>query len=594
MDCFNYPLDTKTLYRKKTKIKHELSAQSGLVIKKIVVLGGSTTNEVVDQLNNFLLFYGISAEFYQSQFGQYWQDAMFGNNELDSFSPDIIYIHTSWRNIENFPDITDSEQDVNVRLDSEFSRFAMMWDKLEEKYHCPIIQNNFDRPNYRLMGNRDIWDFRGRSNYISRLNQKFYSYAQLHNNFYINDLEYISQDYGLSEWNNSLYWHMYKCAMCMDAIPYVAQSVANIIKSIYGKNKKVLALDLDNTLWGGIVGDDGVEGIKIGPEVSKGQVYSEFQQYCKRLKDIGVVLAVDSKNEMENALAGLNHPDGSLRPGDFVNIKANWNSKDQNLREIADELSLGIDSFVFVDDNPAEREIVSAQLPEVSTPSMDGVENYIRILDHSGYFEVTTLAQEDLKKTEMYYAKAEASKAVCAFADYGEYLDSLQMHAYIDSFKPIYFQRIAQLINKSNQFNLTTLRLSEDDVQQMQETAGYICLCGRLTDRFADNGLVTVVIANAEDDVLHIKLWVMSCRVFKREMENVMMNALVEEAKKRGINKIIGHYYPTAKNGIVKDFYGTMGYTKVHEDEKGNTDWELNLRYFRMKRPHMVVTNQYI
>lgn len=594
MDCFSYPLDTKTLYRKKAKIKRELSERGGLIIKKIAVLGGSTTNEVVDQLNNFLLFYGISAEFYQSEYGQYWQDAMFGNEELDSFSPDIIYIHTSWRNIESFPDITDSEQEVNARLDSEFSRFSMMWDKLEEKYHCPIIQNNFDRPNYRLMGNRDIWDFRGRSNYISRLNQKFYSYAQTHNDFYINDLEYVSQDYGLSEWNNSLYWHMYKCAMCMDAIPYVAQSIANIIKSIYGKNKKVLALDLDNTLWGGIVGDDGVEGIKIGPEISKGQVYFEFQQYCKKLKDIGVVLAVDSKNEMENALAGLNHPDGALRPDDFVDIKVNWSPKDQNLREIADELSLGIDSFVFVDDNPAEREIVSAQLPDVATPAMDRAEDYIKILDHSGYFEVTTLSKEDLKKTEMYHAKSEASKAVAAFADYGEYLESLQMQVYIDDFKPIYIQRIAQLTNKSNQFNLTTLRCSEDDIHQMQQSADYICLCGRLTDKFADNGLVTVVAANAEDDVLHIKLWVMSCRVLKREMEDAMMNALVEEAKKRGINKIIGHYYPTAKNGLVKDFYGTMGYTKIHEDEEGNTDWELILRYYHMKMPHMTVSNQLI
>lgn len=594
MECFNYPLDTKTLYRKKAKIKHELLEQEGLITKKIAVLGGSTTNEVVDQLNNFLLFYGISAEFYQSQYGQYWQDAVFGNEELDLFSPDIIYIHTSWRNIESFPDITDSEQEVNARLDSEFSRFSMMWDKLEEKYHCPIIQNNFDRPNYRLLGNRDIWDFRGRSNYISRLNQKFYSYAQLHNNFYINDLEYISQDYGLSEWSNSLYWHMYKCAMCMDAIPYVAQSIANLIKSIYGKNKKVLALDLDNTLWGGIVGDDGVEGIKIGPEVSKGQVYSEFQQYCKKLKDIGVVLAVDSKNEMENALAGLNHPDGTLRPDDFVDIKANWNPKDQNLREIADELALGIDSFVFADDNPAEREIISAQFPSVATPAMDRAENYIKILDHSGYFEVTTLSQEDMKKTEMYHAKAEARREIAAFADYGEYLDSLQMQAHIDDFKPIYLQRIAQLTNKSNQFNLTTLRCSEDDIRQMQGAADYICLCGRLTDKFADNGLVTVVIAKTEADVLHIRLWVMSCRVLKREMEDAMMNALVEEAKKRGIDKIIGHYYPTAQNGMVKDFYSTMGYTKIHEDEEGNTDWELIVSCYHMKIPHMIVSKQFI
>lgn len=589
MDCFNYPLDTKILYRKKAKIRRELSEQKNLITKRIAVLGGSTTNEVVEQLNNFLLYYGISAEFYQSEYGQYWQDAMFGSAELDSFQPDIIYIHTNWRNIERFPEIEHSKQDVDELLEAECGRFENMWHALEEKFHCPIIQNNFDRPNYRLMGNRDIWDYRGRSNYISRLNQKLYAYAQEHNNFYINDLEYLSQDYGLSEWNNSFYWHMYKCAMCMDAMPYVAQSVANIIKSIYGKNKKALVLDLDNTLWGGIVGDDGVEGIKIGPEVPKGQVYAEFQEYCKKLKDIGVILAVDSKNEMENALAGLNHPDGILRPDDFVDIKANWNPKDQNLKEIADELTLGVDSFVFVDDNPAEREIVSAQLPGVATPVMEGAENYIRTLDHCGYFEVTALSAEDLKKTEMYHAKAEAHKTVAAFADYGEYLDSLQMVADIDDFKPIYIQRIAQLTNKSNQFNLTTLRCTEDDIKTVQESKDYICLCGKLTDKFADNGLVTVVIGQIIGEELHIRVWLMSCRVLKRGLEAAMMNAVYDEAKKHGIKKIIGYYYPTAKNNMVKEFYHEMGFELVSADEKGNSVWNLDVKKYLPRVHHMQI-----
>ena len=589
MELFNYPLDTKTLYRKKASIKRTLSEKSGLIDKKVAVLGGSTTNEVVNQLNIFLLYHGIRAEFYQSEYGQYWQDAVFGTEELDSFQPDIIYIHTSWRNVEAFPNISDSEEEVKVLLDAEIKRFELMWQKLEEKFHCPIIQNNFDRPNYRLLGNRDIWDYRGRSNFISRLNQAFYEYAQRHSNFYINDLEYISQDYGLSEWNNSLYWHMYKCAMCMDAIPYVAQSVANIIKSIYGKNKKALVLDLDNTLWGGIVGDDGVEGIKIGPEVPAGQVYAEFQEYCKKLKDIGVILAVDSKNEMENALDGLKHPDGILRPEDFVDIKANWNPKDQNLREIADELTLGVDSFVFVDDNPAEREIVSKQLPGVATPAMDKVENYIKVLDHSGYFEVTSLSEEDMKKTAMYHAKAEANKAVAAFADYGEYLDSLQMSAVVEDFKPIYIQRIAQLTNKSNQFNLTTLRCSEENIKEMQESENHICLCGRLTDKFADNGLVTVVIGQVQGKELHMKLWLMSCRVLKRGLEDVMMNAVIEKARHQGIEAVIGHYYPTAKNAMVKNFYQEMGFSKVVENADGSSEWSMEVSKYISKKTHILV-----
>lgn len=593
MDYFKFPLNTKTLIRKKNKIKRELLEKGSKYIqKKVAVLGGSTTSEIVNQLEIFLLSYGIKAEFYQSEYGQYWQDAMFGSEKLDVFNPDIIYIHTSWRNIESFPEISDSKDLVDKLLDAEISRLTQMWERLDEKFHCPIIQNNFDRPNYRLMGNRDIWDYRGRSNYISRLNQKIYEYAQVHDNFYINDFEYISQEYGLSEWNNALYWHMYKYAMCIDAIPYVAQNVANIIKSIYGKNKKAMVLDLDNTLWGGIIGDDGVEGINIGPEVPMGQVYTEFQEYCKKLKDIGVILAVDSKNEMESAMAGLNHPNGVLKPDDFVDIKANWNPKDQNLREIAEDLTLGVDSFVFIDDNPAEREIVSAHIPGVAVPEMNGVENYIKILDHSGYFEVTALSEEDVNKTEMYHAKVEASKAVESFADYGDYLDSLQMTAYIDDFKSIYIQRIAQLTNKSNQFNLTTLRCTEDDIKKMQASNDYICLCGRLTDKFADNGLVTIIIAKVEKDELHINLFLMSCRVLKRGLEDVMINVLVEIAGKRGICKIIGHYYPTIKNVMVKDFYGTMGFEKVSEDEIGNAEWVLCINNYKYKTPHMRVINQ--
>ena len=494
MDYFAYPLDTKSLLRKKLAIKNELLQQDiNWIDKRVAVLGGSTTNEVINQLELALLNYGIKAEFYQSEYGKYWEDGVFGNEVLNAFNPDIIYIHTSWRNIQIFPSIENSSDDVDIFLLEEYQRYVSMWDVLRSLFSCPIIQNNFDRPNYRLMGNRDIWDYRGRSNYISRLNQKFYEYAQTHESFYINDIDYISQIFGLSEWSNPVYWNMYKYICPLNAIPLISKSVANIIKSIFGKNKKLLALDLDNTLWGGIVGEDGVDGIKIGQETSQGQIYYEFQKYCEDLRKIGVILAVDSKNDEKNAIDGLKHPDGVLRPDDFVAIKANWNSKDQNLKSIADELSLGMDSFVFVDDNPAEREIVRKQLPEVSVPRISKIETFIRIIDSEGYFEVTSLSMEDMKKTDQYRARAAASVAQCTFADYDEYLKSLEMKAIITEFEPISIQRIAQLTNKSNQFNLTTKRCSEDDIREMQNDGNHICLCGKLIDKFADNGIVSIV-----------------------------------------------------------------------------------------------------
>lgn len=585
MEFFNYPINSKILLRKKRAIKAEiLTKTENFVEKRIAVLGGSTTNEIVDQIELFLLHYGIKPVFYQSEYGQYWQDAMFGSKMFNSFIPDIIYIHTNWRNITEFPTSTSTREDVDILLNSTFNHFEIMWDKLSERFNCPIIQDNFDRPAWRLFGNSDISDYRGKSNFITRINQKLYQYAETHAAFFVNDVDYLAACYGLESWSNPLYWHLYKYSLCIDAIPSLAKSVADIIKSIYGKNKKVLVCDLDNTLWGGVVGDDGVEGIQIGREIPVGQIYLEFQQYIKELKSIGVLLAVNSKNEEENAIAGLSHPDGALKPEDFVSIRANWFSKDSNMATIATELNLGTDSFVFIDDNPVEREIIMQYNPEITVPVMDKVENYLRVLDRSGYFEVTLLSSDDLFRVERYKANAKRFELQRSIENYQEYLKSLNMIATIREFEPIYYQRIAQLTNKSNQFNLTTLRCSESDIMNMQALDNYICLYGKLEDKFGDNGVVSVIAGEIDNyDVLHIRLWLMSCRILKRGMENAMMDMLVSDAEKKGVITIIGYYYPTQKNEIVKEFYKSMGFSLISEDKKGNTAWKMDVSTYEPK-----------
>ena len=590
MDCFEYPIDSKTLLRKKIKIRKELLVNSeGFPEKRIAILGGSTTNEIVDQLELFLLHYGIRPTFYQSEYAQYWQDAMFGNEALDGFHPDVIYIHTNWRNITEFPTTASTREDTDVLLENTFRHFAVMWDRLSKTYHCPIIQNNFDRPAWRLLGNSDVSDYRGKSNFISRLNQKLYQYAGEHKAFFVNDIDYLAASYGLETWHNPLYWHMYKYSLCLDAVPSLAKSVADIIKSIYGKNKKVLVCDLDNTLWGGVVGDDGVEGIQIGPEVPVGQIYSEFQQYVKELKSIGVLLAVNSKNDHENAVAGLNHPDGVLKPDDFVAIKANWENKDGNMRAIAAELNLGTDSFVFIDDNPTEREIVRQAALGTAVPVMDQVEKYLSTVDRSGFFEVTALSEDDLSRVEMYKANAKRVQLQETAGSYDDFLKSLHMKATIRSFEPIYYQRIAQLTNKSNQFNLTTLRCSESDIGAMQASDDYLCLYGKLEDKFGDNGVVSMIAGQIENEELHMRLWLMSCRVLKRGMEDAMLDTLAADAKAKGIKSIIGYYYPTPKNGMVKDFYQRMGFAFRSGDDAGNTVWELDLSAYAPKDPYMEI-----
>lgn len=577
MQELEYPFDGNEIIKKKKSLKKVLQ-NNGInkIHKNVAILGGFTTRNIVLALELFLLDQGIEAEFYESEYNQYYEDGMFLNPELEAFAPDIIYVCTCNRNILDYPILTDTFEEVLGKQNMVIEKFKSLWDHLASTYHCPIIQNNFEYPYFRLMGNKDASDIHGRVNFITRLNCDFYDYAQTHDNFYICDINYLSASYGVEKWSNPYYWHMYKYAMEVPAIPYLSQNVSNIIKSIYGKNKKAFNLDLDNTLWGGIVGDDGVENIEIGQETSLAQTYSEFQQYIKLHKQLGVLLTINSKNERENAIRGLERPDSVLHSEDFVEIKANWEPKSINLTKTAQEMNLLPESFVFVDDNPAEREIIRGQVSGVAIPGMDSVEKYIQTIDRNGYFEVTALSKDDLQRTQMYMENAKRSRVQATFENYEDYLKSLEMKGEIDAFVPMYMSRIAQLTNKSNQFNLTTKRYNQAEIEQVSQDDTYVTLYGKLEDKFGDNGVVSTLIGRIDGndkDELHMELWLMSCRVLKRDMEYAMMDALVEKCLGIGVKRIYGYYYPTAKNGMVRNFYSLQGFDKIKEDEEGNTTW---------------------
>lgn len=584
-----YPFDAEYIVKKKKSLKKRLlEEKEGMIDKKIAILGGSTTNDIKLVLEIFLLNYGIKPTFYESEYNQYYQDAMFPGDELLEFAPDIIYIHTSNRNIIRFPEMTDDQECIDSLMKSEMDKYIGIWQNLEKVFHCPIIQNNFDYPFYRLLGNKDASDIHGKTNFINRLNMAFNEYAQKHENFYICDLNYISADYGLQKWSDPFYWHMYKYAVAVPAIPYLSFNIANIIKSVFGKNKKGFVLDLDNTLWGGIIGDDGVDNIVLGPEESEGQVYSEFQRYIKEYKRLGILLNIDSKNDYENAIAGLNHPDSELKPGDFIEIKANWNPKDKNFKEIAAELNLLPESLVFIDDNPAERAIVAERISGVCAPEIGNVENYIRVIDRSGFFEVTNISKDDLKRNEMYQENVQRAKLEASYDNYEEYLLSLEMKGTIRSFEPVYMARIAQLTNKSNQFNLTTKRYTQSEIEETALDDNYLTLYGKLEDKFGDNGVVSVVIGHIKENICHVDLWIMSCRVLKRDMEFAMMDMLAKQCVARGVTEIRGYYYPTVKNKMVKEFYALQGFDKVSEDELGNTVWKLNVNEQYKNKNHVI------
>jgi len=585
-----YPFDPALLLSQRKRLRRELTADGKKRIKKkIAILGGSTTNTFVKMFDLFLLDEGIECEFLESEYDRWWQDAVFGSEDLNAFAPDIVYIFTSWRNLERFFPQTGEKDGAAKHADECLAYFTKAWDALRERCHCVIIQNNTELPPYRLLGNRDCWDENGSTLFIGKMNLLFAQYAQTHGSFYINDLAYQAAAYGLEAWHDLQAWYMYKLAMKLEAYPSVAANAAHIVKSVFGKNKKAIALDLDNTLWGGVVGDDGVEGIQIGRETAASECFEEFQKYLKKLSKTGVMLTVASKNDRQNAIDGLNHPEGVLRPDDFIVIKANWDPKDRNIADTAHEMNIGTDAFVFVDDNPTERALVSRSVNGISVPELTTPETYIQTIDRSGFFEATEVTADDAGRNDMYKANAQRAQRQTEFTDYGEYLISLKMTAEIKPFNIIYIPRITQLTNKSNQFNLTTRRYTQQEIEQCSADKDTLTLYGKLTDIFGDNGVVAVVIAKKSGTNADIELWLMSCRVLKKDMEYAMLDTLVAHCIRQNVKTLTGYYCPTAKNAMVKELYCDFGFTKVSEDASGNTVWRLELDGYTKKNRYITV-----
>ncbi len=575
---FTYPFDAHYLLRKKRSILRDLLTGTGFMEKRIAILGGSTTAEIKDMLELFLLNDGIKPVFYESEYNRYYEDAMFTNAALKEFAPDIIFIHTTNVNITRYPSIHESADEVDLLLANEAERFKGIWDRIFSEYSCPVIQNNFELPHYRGVGNLDSYDIHGRSRFIAELNLRFSAQARQLRNLYINDINYLSAWFGLERWYDKRFWYSYKYAMSCEATPLLADSVASIIKAVYGKTKKCLVLDLDNTLWGGIIGDDGVGGIQIGKETPEAEAYTEFQHYVKTLKERGVLLSVCSKNDEANAREGFTHPDSILSLDDFSLFIANWAPKHENIRDIARSLNIGIDTLVFADDNPVERDAVRAQEPLVAVPELGAdVAKYINILDKTGFFETVSISSDDLQRSSFYADNATRQEIQSRFESYDDYLNSLEMVAEIKPFSPMYLDRITQLVNKSNQFNVTTRRYTFAELESIAGDERYVTLYGRLLDKFGDNGLVSVMIGTIKDTELRIELWLMSCRVMKRGMERAILDQFVAEARTRGVVTIVGYYYPTAKNGMVSGLFKEMGFKDVLHKENNESVWSLDI-----------------
>jgi FkbH-like protein len=338
-------------------------------------------------------------------------------------------------------------------------------------------------------------------------------------------------------------------------------------------------LDLDNTLWGGVIGDDGLAGINLGQGDAIGEAFVAFQRYAKTLAQRGVILAVCSKNEDVNAREPFEkHPEMVLKLEDISCFVANWEDKAANLRRIAQELNIGLDALVFVDDNPAERALVRQLLPQVATPEIPtDPADYIRAVAQHRFFEVISLSNEDFQRTEMYRANAQRKQTASDVGDLNDFLRSLEMRAWVGPVGDLEMDRTVQLIGKSNQFNLTTRRYSEGDIQAMLADSAWETRVIKLADKFGDNGLISVLLSRAEGDTLLIDTWLMSCRVLKRGVEQMALNHLAELALSRGLKSLTGEYIPTAKNVLVLNHYADLGFTQVSADADGRAVWRLDL-----------------
>ncbi len=392
------------------------------------------------------------------------------------------------------------------------------------------------------------------------------------------DLDYISSFFGKHEWHDNRYWYHSKHAFSLDATGLVAFEYARLIGAVKGVSKKCIVLDLDNTLWGGVIADDGIEGILLGDTVN-GEAFVDFQKYLLALKNRVVILTVCSKNEENNAKKPfLKHPDMVLKLDDISVFIANWNDKASNIREIAEILNIGLDSLVFIDDNPAERALVNSFLPMVVAPDLpEDPTEYIRTLDTGHFFETISFSDEDRSRSEYYRNNTSRKTLEKKFSNLSDFLTNLKMVGRAGNFDSFNLPRIVQLINKSNPFNLTTIRYSENDIISFMNDKNYFGRYYYLNDVFGENGLISVVILEKQpDDILYIDTWVMSCRVLSRGMEEFIADDITAIAQDLGCTTIRGKYVPTKKNNLVKELYKRLNYNLILEND-GTTEWELNV-----------------
>ncbi len=553
---------------------------------RLAVLGGYTPYPLNELIAHYLatapVSAPLSAEYFLGDYDNYIAEIVEESSRLYQFKPEIVLLLPSHRRCHYSGELFDPREKQESEARRAAAQILDLCRLTNSRTGAEVILANFPLParhdpgSYRTRTLASDWTFRKFVNLELGLTAPPY--------VHICDVEFLSARRGtLAAWDARA-WFESKQPYGRELMPDVAREAAHLIASLRQSPKKVAVLDLDNTLWGGVIGDDGLGGIEIGDTSPRGEAFKTFQQYLLSLTRRGVLLAVCSKNDHDKAVEPFEkHPEMALHMKDFVSFKANWQPKSENIRQIATELNLGLDSLVFIDDNPAEIEIVRQFVPEVSTLLLGpDPSEYVDLLQDARYFEPRSITPEDVERVSQYKQEAQRQELLSAVTDMDAYLESLQMEAVIREFRDVDVPRISQLINKSNQFNLTTRRRTEAQVQSVMADPSYFHFTVRLQDRFGDYGLISVVIGKVAGEEAEIDTWLMSCRVLKRQVEDEVLNQIARLSRLRGCSRVRGVYLPTAKNSMVRDHYPSLGFTPV-SDSPDRLDFNLDLALYEFR-----------
>ncbi len=532
---------------------------------RLAVISNATTDFLMPALSATAARHGFDLECHATSYGQTMQEVLDSGSQLYAFEPDAVLLALDHRAFQSSTKLADRSA-AEALVEHNVDYLAGIVKALQANCAATCIYQTIARPPETTFGSLDR-ALPGTQRWLNdALNRAIVERLEGSGTVLL-DTAGVAETVGLANWHAPALWNMAKLQFSLDYLPLYADHVLRLVSAMKGKSAKVVGLDLDNTLWGGVIGDDGVEGIVIGQGDATGEAHLDLQRSALQLRDRGVVLAVSSKNTDEVARAPFrNHPDMLLREDHIAVFQANWEDKATNLMAISRELNVGIDSLVFVDDNPMERDLVRQLAPTVRVPEMPADPAlYARTLAAGGYFEAISVTGEDFERAQAYQVAAKRAEMRSSSHNLDDYLASLEMTARIAPFDAAGRSRIAQLINKSNQFNLTTRRYSEADVHEIEESSQALGIQIRLEDIFGDNGMISVIICREADSEWFIDTWLMSCRVLGRTVEFAALNELVRVARARGIKAINGHYIPTPKNGLVSDHFDKLNFEMVSQ-----------------------------